>query len=179
MAPVDQRLHLPVEEGQQQGADVLAVDVGVGHDDELVVAELLDVEAVLALPMPVPMAAMRVRTSSLERILSSRAFLDVEDLALERQDRLETPVAALLGRAAGGVALDDEELGVARGSRSWQSASLPGRGDVQHALAAREVLGLAGGLAGLGRGHGLGADGFGRRRGSPRRRSPARRRRWT
>jgi hypothetical protein len=32
-------------------------------------------------------------------------LLDVEDLALERQDRLELAVAALFGRAAGGVAV--------------------------------------------------------------------------
>jgi hypothetical protein len=40
--PVGQQfLHLPVEEGQQQGANVAAVDVGVGHQDDAVVADLL------------------------------------------------------------------------------------------------------------------------------------------
>ena len=34
---------LPIEERQQQRADVAAVDVGVGHDDDAVVAELVDV----------------------------------------------------------------------------------------------------------------------------------------
>ena len=37
---------LAVEEGQQQRADVGAVDVGVGHDDDLVVAQLVEVELV-------------------------------------------------------------------------------------------------------------------------------------
>ena len=32
--------HLPVEEGEQQGADVRAVHVGVGHDDDAAVAQL-------------------------------------------------------------------------------------------------------------------------------------------
>ena len=41
---LDQLRHLPVEEGQQQGADVGAVDVGVGHDHDLVIAQLLEVE---------------------------------------------------------------------------------------------------------------------------------------
>ena len=36
--------------------------------------------------------------------------LDVEDLALERKDRLVVPVAALLGRAAGAVPLYQEQL---------------------------------------------------------------------
>ena len=35
---VDQRLHVAEEEGQQQRADVAAVHVGVGHDDDLAVA---------------------------------------------------------------------------------------------------------------------------------------------
>ena len=52
-------------------------------------------------------------------------LLDVQHLAEHRQDGLEAPIAALLGRSAGGVALDDVELERA-GSRSWQSASFPG-----------------------------------------------------
>ena len=38
---VDQLGHLPVEEGEDQGADVRPVHVGVGHDDDLVVPRLL------------------------------------------------------------------------------------------------------------------------------------------
>ena len=48
MAAVDQLAHLPVEERQQQRADMGAVDVGVGHDDDLVVAQLVGVELVVA-----------------------------------------------------------------------------------------------------------------------------------
>ena len=40
----DQVVHLPIEEGQQQRADVGAVDVGVGHDDDLAVAALGEVD---------------------------------------------------------------------------------------------------------------------------------------
>ena len=46
MSRLDDRAHLPEEEGQQQRADMRAVDVRVGHDDDLVVAQLLDVEVV-------------------------------------------------------------------------------------------------------------------------------------
>ena len=48
-----------------------------------------------------------------EHPVEARA-LDVEDLALERKDRLVLAVAALLGRAAGAVALDQEQLATAR-----------------------------------------------------------------
>src|SRR3712207_8448710 len=37
----------PEQQGQQQRADVLAVDVGVRHQDDLVVAQLRDVELVV------------------------------------------------------------------------------------------------------------------------------------
>src|ERR1700704_5588380 len=39
MAIVDQLRRLAVEEGDQQRGDVRAVDVGVGHDDDLFVAQ--------------------------------------------------------------------------------------------------------------------------------------------
>ena len=48
VAALDQLGHLAVEEGEQQRADVRAVHVGVGHDDDAVVAQLGDVEVVRA-----------------------------------------------------------------------------------------------------------------------------------
>jgi hypothetical protein len=48
VAALDQLGHLPEQEGQQQRPDVRAVDVGVGHDDDPVVAQLGDVEVVAA-----------------------------------------------------------------------------------------------------------------------------------
>jgi hypothetical protein len=72
VAALHQLGHLAVEEGQQQRADVRAVHVGVGHDDDAVVAQLGDVEVVVAglavppaLPMPVPRAVISVRISLL------------------------------------------------------------------------------------------------------------------
>ena len=38
---LDQLRHLPVEERDQQRGDMRAVDVGVGHDDDLAVAQIL------------------------------------------------------------------------------------------------------------------------------------------
>jgi hypothetical protein len=89
VAALDEALHLAVEEREQEGADVGAVHVGVGHDDDLVVAGLGGVEGAdvaLALPMPVPMAVMRVRISSLARTLSRRAFSVL--MSLPRRGRM-------------------------------------------------------------------------------------------
>ena len=75
-------------------------------------------------------------------------LLDVEDLAAQRQDRLEATVAALLGRAAGRVALDDVELAAGRiaflavGQLARQGHAVEGT------LADDQVAGLARGLAG-------------------------------
>jgi hypothetical protein len=48
VAAFDEFGHLAVEEGEQQGADVRAVDVGVGHDDDAVVAQLFGLVVFLA-----------------------------------------------------------------------------------------------------------------------------------
>ena len=63
--------------------------------------------------MPVPSAVISVPTSCRRQHLVEARALDVQDLASQRQDRLVLAVAALLGRAAGGIALDDEELATA------------------------------------------------------------------
>ena len=41
IALLDQGPHKAEEEGEQQGADVGAVHVGIGHDDHLVIAQLI------------------------------------------------------------------------------------------------------------------------------------------
>ena len=116
--------HLAEEKGQQQGQDVGAVHVGIGHDDDAVVAELGDIEVVLA------DAGAQGRDQGADLLggdhLVETGLLHVEDLSLERQDRLEFPVPSLLGRAAGGITLDQVEFAQGR-VLSWQSASLPGR----------------------------------------------------
>ena len=46
VAVLDQRPHIPEEEGQQQRADMSAVHIGIGHDDDLVIPKLFNVEFV-------------------------------------------------------------------------------------------------------------------------------------
>ena len=134
------------EEGEQQGADVRAVDVGIGHQDELAVTQPGDVEVVLA-----DAAAERGDHGAnlfVAEHLVVACLLDVEDLASQRQDGLEAAVAALLGGAAGGFSLDEVEfatVGLALGAvreLAGQAAA------IQRSLAAGEVAGLARGLAG-------------------------------
>jgi hypothetical protein len=46
MAVFDQLRHLAEEERQQKRPDMRAVHVGIGHDDDLVVAQFFDVELI-------------------------------------------------------------------------------------------------------------------------------------
>ena len=111
--------------------------------------------------MPQPSAVISVPTSARRQHAVEARALDVEDLALQRQDRLGLAVAALLGGAAGGVTLDDEQFGQRRifflavGQLAGQA------GDVQRALAAGQVAGLAGGFAGTRGVDDLAGDGAG------------------
>ena len=145
VAALDQLLHVAEEEREQQGADVRAVHVGVGHQDDLAVAQLGGIEIVLA-----DAGAQRRDHGAnffvAEHLVVAR-LLHVQDLALERQDGLEAPVAALLGGAAGAFALDQVHLAAVRlallavGQLARQSTA------IERAFAAREVAGLARRLA--------------------------------
>ena len=46
MSLFDKLLHMTEEEGQKKYSDMRSVDVGIGHNDDLAVAELVDVEIV-------------------------------------------------------------------------------------------------------------------------------------
>src|SRR5438132_2727185 len=102
-----ERAEVPIQQGQEQRADVRTVDVGVAEKDRPAVTKLLDVEVV-----PDPGAERgdeRLDLLVAEHLVGS-CLLDVEDLAAEREDRLGSPVSAALRAAAGGRTLDDEEL---------------------------------------------------------------------
>ena len=148
----DEGVHVTEEEGEEEGANVRAVDVGVGHDDDAVIAKLLQVEAVAD-------AGAQGGDEGADLLVAQHLFqpgpFDVEDLALEGQDRLKSAVAAHLGGTAGGLAFDDIDLALAGvalgavGQLSREGAALHGR------LALDEVPGLAGGLAGASGGEAL------------------------
>ena len=116
-------------------------------DHELVVAGVLDVELLVD-------AGADRRDQRLDLVVGQHlvdpALLDVDDLAAQRQHRLGVAIAGLLGRAAGRVALDDEELGQA-GSLTRAVGELARQGRVlERRLAAGQVAGLAGRVAGAG-----------------------------
>ncbi len=141
VTPLDQLRHVTEEEGQQQRTNVRPVNIGVSHQDQLAVAQLRRIEIILA------NAAAERRDHGAdflvaEHLVVARLF-HVENLALQRKDRLEAAVASLLGGTAGRLALDQIQLatlGIALGAigqLTWQAAS------IQSAFAARQIAGFA------------------------------------
>ena len=128
-ARVEHRPHVAVEQGEQQAADVRAVDVGVGHQDHPLVAGRVEVEgAARAGPDDLD---DRGALGVLEHV-GERRLLHVEDLAADRQQRLELGVAGQLGGAERGVALDDEQLAAVVGATGSRPA-WPGRAELARA----------------------------------------------
>ncbi len=123
-----------------------AVDVGIAHDDDALVAQL-----------GVVVAAAHTAAEGLDQVaqllVGAQAVAggagDVEDLAPERQHRLGLAVARLLGRAAGGIALDQEDLRALGGALA-AVGELAGQAHLAGRGLARELARLAAALALLG-----------------------------
>ena len=81
VAAFDQIAHLAEEERQQQRTDVRAVDIGIGHQDDLVIAQLRDIEVLDA------DAGSQGRDHGPDFLVAEHLvvarFLDVQDLAFE------------------------------------------------------------------------------------------------
>ena len=122
-----------------------AVDVRVGHDDDPVVADFLRIEVLGADPAS-KRGDHRLDLVAAEHLVEAR-LLDVEDLALERQDRLKAPIASLLRRSPCRLALDEVELAQRRIALLAVGQLAGQRAAVERALAAHEIAGLAGRLA--------------------------------
>ena len=104
--------HLAEEEREQKRPNVRAVNVRVGHDDDLVVAQLVDVELVTADP-GAQSGDQRADFLAAEHPVETRAF-HVQDFTTQGQNRLIAPRATLFGGPASAVTLDQENLRVRR-----------------------------------------------------------------
>ncbi|GJE72869.1 hypothetical protein CHKEEEPN_4430 [Methylorubrum podarium] len=148
---LDDLRHLPEEKGQQQRADMRAVHVRIGHDDDAVVAQLVRVEALAvgrgAADAGAERGDQRADLGRGQHPVGAHA-LDVEDFSAQGQDGLEGAVAALLGRTAGGIALHQQDLALRRIALLTVGELAGQRGDVERALAGDGLAGLACRLAG-------------------------------
>ena len=99
------------EERHDQRVDVRTIDVGIGHDDYLLVTQLVYVclFAVFAVHTETDAQCLNdiVYFVALEGFVP-HGFLHIQNLTAEREDGLESTVTSLFGRTAGGVTLDEE-----------------------------------------------------------------------
>ena len=102
MAAVNQRLEEFVEIGDEQVADVQPVHVGVGGEDDFLVAQVVGIVLHVQRAHEVIHLVVLIHHVSLE-------IPHVERLALEGEDGLGLDVAAACDRATGGLALADED----------------------------------------------------------------------
>ncbi len=153
MAALDDLGHLPIKKGEQQRADMGAVDIGVGHDDDLVVAQLGDVEAFDIGVAPDAGAKRGNQRADLGRgqHLVEAGTLHIQYFAAQRKHGLILAVPRLLGRTPGGIALDDEHLGAGRVAFLTFGKLARQARHVERPLSAGELARLARSLAGNGR----------------------------
>ena len=111
VALVNQGLHLAVKEGQQQGADVGAVNVCVGHQNQAVIAQFSGIKFIAD-------SGAHGRNQGFNLIVAQHLvqprLFRIDNLAFQGQDCLELPVPALLAAAAGAVAFHDKEFPLRR-----------------------------------------------------------------
>ena len=129
-----------------------AVDICIGHDDDLVVAGLGDIKVAAVTGARRDAAADR-GDERLDGVARERAVvahaLDVQNLAAQGQNRLDVSAAAVLGRAACRVALYDKELGELSVAHRAVGELAGERRRLEQALATRRLARLAGSVAGL------------------------------
>ena len=134
-----------------------SVDIGIGHDYDLVICKLVDVDSlrVVGSSDGNAQSAEEARYLLIVEDLMLHGFLDVEDLASDRQNSLKRTVAALLGRSACRISLDNEEFAVF-GMAARTVGELAGQTSAdERRLAQHFLAGIAGGIAGLGGNHDL------------------------
>ena len=140
MAVGDQLWHVTEEERQQKRPDVRSVDIGVGHYHHAVVSEPI---RVVILAKTCPERCDQCRDLLVGEHPVRPGLFDIQDLSPQWQNRLEPSVAALLGGAAGRLALHDEEFALrwiflgTVGELAGQRAAIHG------GLADDQVAGLA------------------------------------
>ena len=107
MSLFNQGTHVTEEQREQQSCDVLAVHVGIRHDDDLAVAQLRQIEILTNSGAESgDQGANRIRAQGAVQA----SLFHVQNLASDRQNCLVFGVASADGRTACGVTLDDEDF---------------------------------------------------------------------
>ena len=101
MSLLNDARHIAIEKRHNERVDVRAIDIGIGHDDYLVVAELVSI----GLKVILAVIHTKADTDGLDDIhhrlclehTMALHLLHIQDLTTKRQNSLGVSVAALLG----------------------------------------------------------------------------------
>ena len=90
------------------------VDIGIGHDDNLVVSQTgkVDGHRILLGADGDTHCLVEAFDFLIVEDLVVHGFLDIEDFTAQRQDGLECAVTTLLGSSTSRVTLDEEQLAI-------------------------------------------------------------------
>ena len=109
--------HEAIEQRHDECVDVRTIDVGIGHDDNLVVAQLVDIGLSVVLSVYTKAHADALNDVhhrlSLEHSVPLNLF-HVQDFSTQWQYGLRVSVASLLSRSTCGVTLHQEYLTIFR-----------------------------------------------------------------
>ena len=105
VAALYQLWHLTIEKGQQQSTNVSAIHIRVSHDDDAVIAQLINIEVVCRRLTRLSTGFANTSTQSRDQrqdfVTGQQffvtCFFNVQDFAAKRQNGLEFPVTSLLG----------------------------------------------------------------------------------
>ena len=115
MAFENQLRHKTVKQGQQQGGDVGSVHVRIRHDNDLVVAQLFDVEIIaVALGKSASEGIDHGLDLRIGQHLVDACLFHIQNLAPDGKDCLEHAVSCHLGAASGGISLHNKDLALGR-----------------------------------------------------------------
>ena len=129
-----------------------SVNIGIGHDHDLVVSQLRQVDSLRVFLSTDGHAKGGVDIADFLALESPvlHGFLDVENLTPQRKDGLEGTVTTNFGSSAGGIALNEEELALGR-ILVGAVGKLAGKAAAAHdGLALHKLTGLACSVTGCG-----------------------------
>ncbi len=162
-AVLDQLAEVAENERQQQRANVAAVDVGIGHQNELAIATLLDIFEFGTGGHADGFED--VRDLGVVEHLREDRFFDVQNFAAQRENCLRVGITACVGGAAGRITFDEVQLTEVEVSAA-AVAELVGQtaGRESTLLVADEFTRFARSFASFGGDHALHQDGLRRLR---------------
>ena len=111
MALIDQLRHKAIKEGQKQSVNMGSVNIGIRHDNNLVIAKFFDVEVIAK-------ALGKSAAEGIDHSLDLRvcqnlvdgSLLHIQDLAPDGHDGLIKTISRHLGGPARGVSLHNKNL---------------------------------------------------------------------